>query len=61
MEPSLNILYNGRMNRPHKYLFTVLESSEIDECRKLTLTNTGLDLTCILIPINMRPVPLNSM
>jgi len=44
MELSVNILCNGRMDRPHKYLFTVLESSEMDECRKLTLTNTGLDL-----------------
>jgi hypothetical protein len=61
MELSLNILFYGRMKRPHKYLFTVLESSEIDECEKLTLTNTGVDLTCILIPINMRPVPLNPM
>jgi len=44
MELSVDIICNGRMNRPHKYLFTVLESSEIDESRKLTLTNTGLDL-----------------
>jgi hypothetical protein len=44
MELSLNILCNGRMNRPHKYLFTILESSEIDECQKLTLTNTGVDI-----------------
>jgi len=44
MELSLNILCNGRMNRQHKYLFIILESSEIDQCRKLTLTNTGFDL-----------------
>jgi len=44
MELPVNILYNGRMNRPHKCLFTVLEISEIDECRKLTLKNTGVDL-----------------
>lgn len=44
MELPLNILCNGQMNRPHKCLFTVLESSEIGECRKLTLKNTGVNL-----------------